>query len=400
MDALAAVAQGVEAALCLVLQYRHAPHGRWTLAGPVWRKPGVPHSSVLLRSGAARALLRVSDQRRAFTLAARHAFRDDSKALVFVLHFGAVDANVSNLNLARDSNLEVHALAALPLYEPHHPMYRVRAARAPEVAAFCGLPCGGFPVVGPLSPEVVFTGAKEGDLVEVVQPTGVSFFLVAPREAAQPRRRLLLSLRRAKSAWRRRADGIAAAKAAACDHCRRQPHDLPAVKDWTLGLGDLPPQLAERLRPLAAQLDWTRLAEAVAAGLSASRAPALLLNGGVSDSSSTSSSSSESQADSQCDALAEEHEHDDAGLAALAARLAARLARDAVDPPLEDRLELRHRLQHWRQLAADWTRPAHDFWAHLRARHGLPVEIANALRATDPEAADLHDQLAALSAWL
>lgn len=436
-EALAAVAQGVEAALCLVLQYRAPPArgSRWDMEGPVWRAPGVPHAAVAFHEvaarghkGAARAVLRISADRAPFTLNSRRAFEDDAKSLVFVLHLhGAVDAEVSNLNVARGTSLEVHALRDLPLYEPQHPMHRVLAARAPEVAALCGVARNGLPLVGPLSPEVLFTGAKEGDLVEVVQPTGVSFFLVAPREEAQaPRRRLLLALRRAKGAWSRRAELAARAQAAAAEHRRllaaegknAELAELEAWEPWA----DPPPGLRERLRPLVAlPEDWPRVKDAAAAAVWTARArnalaAAALLNGGPpldsedserthsesSDASRASSSRLSTEEDSEddsCGSAASPHSAPDVERAGLAARLAQRLARDGVRVALEDRLELRHRMQDW-ERAASCHRQPQDFWKRLHARHGLPLQIANALRATDPGDGDVHDLLQALSAWL
>jgi hypothetical protein len=51
---------------------------------------------------------------------------------------------------------------------------------------------GQLPVARPLSPEVLFTGALEGDVVESITSGRLSFFVVAPEEALQPRRRRVL----------------------------------------------------------------------------------------------------------------------------------------------------------------------------------------------------------------
>ena len=45
---------------------------------------------------------------------------------------------------------------------------------------------GALPPVHALQPEAPFTGAREGDLVEVVQPTGSTFYLAAGQRAAAP----------------------------------------------------------------------------------------------------------------------------------------------------------------------------------------------------------------------
>merc|ERR1719409_2322793 len=56
---------------------------------------------------------------------------------------------------------------------------------------------GQLPVVGPLSPEVLYTGALEGDVVETVSSGRPSFFVVAPDASFEPRRRRILeSLRK------------------------------------------------------------------------------------------------------------------------------------------------------------------------------------------------------------
>ena len=404
-DALAAVAQGVEAAICLVLHYRAPPTrgSRWELDGPVWRSAGVPHATVPFHElaprgsrGAARAALRISADRAPFTLTSRRAFEDHGKALVFVLHLhGTVEPDVSNLNVARGP-LEVHALRDLPLFEPQHPMYRVLAARAPEVAALCGLACHGLPLVGPLSPEVLFTGAKEGDLVEVVQPSGVAFFLVAPREQTQPpRSRLLQGLRRARSAWRRRAELAQRAHEATAEHCallaaEGRLQELAQLEAWAADpCGAAPPHLSMSVDPQ----DWPRVKEAAAAAVWTRNGGAALLNGGALPDSESESSSAETA--SPTTSTASEAQEDEG----LCARLAERLARDGVRVALEDRLELRHRMQEWQRAAAQHD-AQQDFWKRLHARHGMPLEIANALRATDPGDGDLHDLLRALSAWL
>jgi len=289
--ALAEDAQAVQAAAALIEHYRKPPSHtnarptRWERQAPLLpTDDGKPSARTAFLEKdarglqwAGRAVLWVSQERQPFTLASRRAVAEATQGadLVFVLHLGGrVEAEVTNLNVARvvpgadgseeENRLEVHSAKAIPLYEPLFPTYRVSHTRAREVLALFGEvegrpvlgDVGALPPVHALQPEVLFTGAKEGDIVEVVQPAGSSFYLVAPQESAEPpRRRILQMLRRAKAEWRTQADLCLAIQGAASEHCLAL---LRAEAQLSDPLSDQPEE--ERSAPtreIAALEDWS-----------------------------------------------------------------------------------------------------------------------------------------------
>ena len=289
--ALAEDAQAVQAAAVLIEQYRRPPSHtnarptRWERqAALIPTDDGKPSARTAFLEKderglqwAGRAVLWVSQERQPFTLASRWAVAEATQGadLVFVLHLGGrVEAEVTNLNVARavqradgseeENRLEVHSAKEIPLYEPLFPTYRVPHSRAREVLALFGEvegrpvlgDVGALPPVHALQPEVLFTGAKEGDIVEVVQPAGSSFYLVAPQESAEPpRRRILQMLRRAKAEWRSQADLCLAIQGAASEHCLAL---LRAEAQLGDPLSDQPEE--ERSAPareIAALEDWS-----------------------------------------------------------------------------------------------------------------------------------------------
>lgn len=253
--ALAEDAQAVQAAAVLMEHYRKPPSHtdarptRWQGQTPLFpADDGKPSArTAFLETDArglqwaGRAVLWVSSERQPFTLASRRAVAEATQGadLVFVLHLGGrVDSEVTNLNVARavqrgdgseeENRLEVHSAKEIPLYEPLFPTKRVSHTRAREVLALYGEvegspvldDIGALPPRHALHPEVLFTGAREGDIVEVVQPRGSSFYLVAPQESAEPpRRRILQTLRRAKAEWRAQADLCLAIQGTASEYC-------------------------------------------------------------------------------------------------------------------------------------------------------------------------------------
>lgn len=289
--ALAEDAQAVQAAAALIEHYRQPPSHtdarptRWERQASLFpTEDGKPSARTAFLEKderglqwAGRAVLWVSQERQPFTLASRWAVAEATQGadLVFVLHIGGrVEAEVTNLNVARavqrmdgseeENRLEVHSSKEVPLYEPLFPTHRVSHTRAREVLALYGEvegspvlgDVGALPPVHALQPEVLFTGAKEGDFVEVVQPTGSSFYLVAPQESAEPpRRRILQTLRRAKAEWRAQADLCLAIQGAASEHCLAL---LRAEAQLSDPLSDQPEdERAAPRREIAALEDWS-----------------------------------------------------------------------------------------------------------------------------------------------
>lgn len=282
--------QAVTAAACLIEQYRRPPghkesrRTRWQRQASLFPTEGSgkpsTRTSFLEKDArglqcAGKAVLWVSQERKPFTLTLRRRIAEATQGvdLVFVLHLGGrVEPDVTNLNVARtiprrgggrdggdveeENRMEVHSSREIPLYEPLFPTYSVPHACAFQVLALYGngddgLPVledvGALPLVHPLYPEVLFTGAREGDLVEVVEPTGFSHYLVAPLESAEPpRRKLLQNLRRAKEEWRVQADLCFAIRAVASEHC------LWLVREEAR-LSDLLSSLPEEARTLPTQ---------------------------------------------------------------------------------------------------------------------------------------------------
>ena len=112
---------------------------------------------------------------------------EDDVVLLFVLHLnGRVHGDVTNQNIRRGSIVEVHAGNDRPLYEPLHPPQLVPAKNTMKLLEALELPTNGvvpqacLPSCLPTSPECIFTGAKEGDVVEVLLPGLPAFFVVMP----------------------------------------------------------------------------------------------------------------------------------------------------------------------------------------------------------------------------
>lgn len=208
----ARVREAMEAAVETVQHFRAPPGNswtrrtRWACAGDGWDAgttlrefQEVDDNGV--RVGSKAALVLSSGQ--AFDVAARDRAREQFRnlALLWIVHAGGVAAEVYNLNVHRDAGVrtEVYAVDHVFLYEPLWPTHLVRFSHANALLrSFYGeavTDVGMLPAVHPLSPEVFFTGALEGDVVEVVQRGGLmSHFVAVPTKEAQPAARRVLNI--------------------------------------------------------------------------------------------------------------------------------------------------------------------------------------------------------------
>jgi hypothetical protein len=208
----ARVRAAMEAAVETVQHFRAPPGNswarrtRWACAADGW-DAGTTLKEFLevdddgVRVGSKAALVLSSG--RAFDVAARDRAREQFRnvALLWIVHAGGVAAEVSDLNVHRDAGVrtEVYAVNHVFLYEPLWPTHLVRCGRAAALLqSFYGeavTDVGMLPAVHPLSPEVFFTGALEGDVVEVVQRGGLlSHFVAVPTSEAQPAARRVLNM--------------------------------------------------------------------------------------------------------------------------------------------------------------------------------------------------------------
>lgn len=216
--------RAAEAAAALVESYRRPPSGgRWRRRAAAadrtfFQSTSEPVCFAMLRLWKSPGRFDAEALRRLMAEAPGAADPDGQNlVLVFVVHSGAVCTGVSNLNVrrGREPRTEVHARDALPLWEPVHPLRHVPAAcSAQALQALGGPQAASLQEVLPTAPEVVFTGAMEGDLVIASEPSGPSFYVVIPEVSGLPtyervlrrlqeggkqqqRNRQLLSLRKA-----------------------------------------------------------------------------------------------------------------------------------------------------------------------------------------------------------
>jgi hypothetical protein len=179
--------QCLEAAVVLMEQFRAPPSNSWERRSR-WQYAGGTRERQQFEDGHGAKALLLLREGGVFTVRHRDRLDVGDADFVLVLHMGSVEDAVYNLNLR--GHIEVYA--ARHLREPLFPMHRVRRQHRDAVQAVLGVDVGGLPQVHGNSIEVIFTGAKEGDLVEVSQPSGPSWLLVTPVDTEALRHRRLL----------------------------------------------------------------------------------------------------------------------------------------------------------------------------------------------------------------
>lgn len=220
--AMMEIARDVQAAVCLIENFRvpvvDTLPARWRRSSPLCDGDSYPvainfecafDESSPRDSSKPRAVLRLwcasgrfSQEARAKAIAEQTS--DASLQLLWVLHMhGNVSDEVTNLNVMRGQRVrvEVYSRCQLQLWEPEYPLRHILAEDVREVIDdFFDIHTdpASLQELLPLAPEVVFTGACEGDLIVCFLQTGPSFFVVVPGANVEPRQdRVLHRLRQA-----------------------------------------------------------------------------------------------------------------------------------------------------------------------------------------------------------
>jgi len=314
----------VEAAATLIEAFRRPrgsnPRASWLRSSPALDQDGCLRPVVFFRSSvcSARAALRLIFPKGLFAEPARSAIALErglegvELVLVVVCSSSCVDERVTNLNVKRSTGpkVEVFAREQLPLWEPEHLLQLVLARDAQRALAALG---GGvrseeLQEVFPLSPEVIFTGAVEGDVVACVSPRGLSFYVAAPRGCSLPaRERILARVRRMSAERARRSQQLLLKRTAARFCVGRKAFVHPESLDL---LTSQCPELTAALVEAAGPMQQWPPGALQAVLLGALEAPAALEAGAAgaagaagSDSCADSCSDLESESGSESDGL-------------------------------------------------------------------------------------------------
>ena len=199
------------------------------------------------------AILVLSKSTSRFTMKLRRSILTENPkhSLVVVLHFGMVPAEIKNLNVDRADNLEVWETKSLFTSSVPFQFQLITTDEVPRLLQDIGVEDrGAISQVKPWSPEVVFTGGQEGDIVQSQSVEGARLFLVVPSATDESESEKLFSILQQSPTKSRRCVLFEKIQRELVGCVAGLPRDeAEALEAWAEGPGDLDVSLLANVSP-------------------------------------------------------------------------------------------------------------------------------------------------------